>query len=91
MVCALFEGIKNAVDLGGLHPVFSRVFFRPEEYGFSSERIDNTRVLQTREINEGHKYQGIGRPFDIPDLQFMAQQDSNRFSAMPAFRLDRDG
>ncbi len=69
--------------------VFSCMFFRPEEDGLLSKRIDDAFVLEGQKIHVGNENQRIETTFDRV-LEVAVDRELHRLLAVCAFGPERD-
>jgi hypothetical protein len=91
VMSALRQVVEYSFDLVRLSPVLSSVFFCPEEYGPSSEGVNNAGVLQFVKVNEGDKYQRVRRSFQNLVTKLAVQFDADRPAAVSAFGVNFTG
>jgi len=66
------------------------MFFRPEEDGLFSKRIDDVFFLKRQEVHIRHKDQGFRAFFLDPVIEITVDRELHRLFAVRAFGADRD-
>jgi len=84
----LFKRKIVAVDLIRLCTIRPRMFFRPEEYGFPSEGINNTGFTQLGEVHKWIKNERICSSLQDLIPEFRVHFKNKRLMGLCALRSD---